>query len=439
MKGIVENTDSDQIIIPKNWTEVMKEFYTCVMTDPNTQNLMTTGINFDLMITEVIGMDPFVGFANYFKMPVVMISTLRTNPFVSTWTRTPVPPSYIPNVMLHLPKEMNFFQRVKNTLMQHLATIMIGSMQFWAERIAYNELFPDPKPSFYQARKEAVSLVLMNSHISLDGAQPLMTNIIEVAGMQVTTDPEPLPADLQAFIDGSNGLGIVYFCLGSNMEASMMHEEKRAAIVKVLSELKENVILKWDHPESIERAPKGKFFASPWLPQSDILANPNISVFITHGGLMGTTETIYHGVPTVVIPFFADQQQNAQYQESLGIGVRLSYTNLTELSFRWAVNELLNNSKYRNTVKDLSRKFNDRPMQPLETAKWWIEYVLRHKGARFLRSPALKLNCIQYENLDVYGFIALIIYLVFYAISKAVKFVYRKFCGGGSRRKLKQT
>lgn len=48
-----------------------------------------------------------------------------------------------------------------------------------------------------------------------------------------------------------------------------------------------------------------------------------------------------------------------------------------------------------------------------ENAVWWTEYVIRHKGARHLRSPAVGVGFFKYFLLDllVYVFIALCIAL----------------------------
>ncbi len=35
--------------------------------------------------------------------------------------------------------------------------------------------------------------------------------------------------------------------------------------------------------------------------------HPNCKLFLTHGGLIGMYETIYHQVPVVVMPGFGDQ------------------------------------------------------------------------------------------------------------------------------------
>ena len=74
-------------------------------------------------------------------------------------------------------------------------------------------------------------------------------------------------------------------------------------------------------------------------------------------------------------------------------------------------------------MKELSIVFKDRLERPLDTALFWTEYVLRHKGAPQLRSPARDLNFFQYHCLDVVAVLAsataLILY-IFYAITRAI-------------------
>lgn len=40
---------------------------------------------------------------------------------------------------------------------------------------------------------------------------------------------------------------------------------------------------------------------------STLVAHKNTKLFITHSGLMSSQEAIYHGVPMLGIPIFADQ------------------------------------------------------------------------------------------------------------------------------------
>ncbi|KAG7245678.1 hypothetical protein CRUP_030325 [Coryphaenoides rupestris] len=43
----------------------------------------------------------------------------------------------------------------------------------------------------------------------------------------------------------------------------------------------------------------------------------------------------------------------------------------------------------------------DQPIKPLEKAMFWIEFVMRHKGAPHLRTDSYKMSALQYHCIDV--------------------------------------
>lgn len=43
-------------------------------------------------------------------------------------------------------------------------------------------------------------------------------------------------------------------------------------------------------------------------------------------------------------------------------------------------------------------------MSPLQTAIYWVEYIVRHRGAAHLHSVAQDLTTITLYNIDVYAF-----------------------------------
>ena len=49
----------------------------------------------------------------------------------------------------------------------------------------------------------------------------------------------------------------------------------------------------------------------------------------------------------------------------------------------------------------------DRPLKPVDSALYWIEYVIRHQGAPHLRYPGADLNWFQRNLLDVVAFVIL--------------------------------
>lgn len=76
-----------------------------------------------------------------------------------------------------------------------------------------------------------------------------------------------------------------------------------------------------------------------------ILAHPNVKAFISHGGLLSTIETIYHGVPIVGIPVFGDQKANIARGVNYGYAVEVPLTEITEEALTKALDEILNNPK----------------------------------------------------------------------------------------------
>lgn len=61
---------------------------------------------------------------------------------------------------------------------------------------------------------------------------------------------------------------------------------------------------------------------------------------------------------------------------------------------------------------------------PRETAAFWVEYVVRHKGAPHLKSKADNLNLMQYLLLDIIGGIFIIIIIFMITVFVAVKTCY---------------
>lgn len=172
-----------------------------------------------------------------------------------------------------------------------------------------------------------------------------------------------------------------------------------------------------------------------WLPQDDVLAHPNIKLFISHYGKGGLSEAKYHGVPVLGIPIFGDQLSNIRISVDEGWAVELLYSQLNEERFSESLNEILSNTTYAQVIQKLSLMFRDRPQHPLDNAAFWVEYVIRHHGAKHLQSPAVYLNFFQYYSFDVIAVLLVGVYLSF-KISKCVlKMLFRMCCGKSNKKK----
>uniref|UniRef100_A0A1Y9H2G3 UDP-glucuronosyltransferase n=1 Tax=Anopheles dirus TaxID=7168 RepID=A0A1Y9H2G3_9DIPT len=377
------------------------------LTSPEVQALLHSDETFDLLVLEIFFDEAFLGFAARFNCPVVAMSTFGASPWITSLIGSPMPLSYVPHPMLSFTNRMNFWQRLGNVLFAGFNEILKRYMFDPIHERYYEQYFPDVPRSLEEMRRHGVSLVLVNSHFSLSFPRPYLPNLIE---------------DIKTFIDQSKH-GVIYFSMGSNLKPSKMDKQKRDDVIKVLSAVKQNVIWKWDDDTLV--LDKKKFLLGKWFPQDDILAHPNVKLFITHGGLLSCTESIHHGVPIVGIPIFGDQLLNMAKAEQSGWGVGVAYTELNEQTFSKAISKVIGDESYVFNIKAISRRLRDQPVPPMELAKFWIEYVLRHDGAKHLISAAQDLNFVEYNNLDVYTFIGTVVLLVVCLVRFSIKRLVR--------------
>lgn len=88
----------------------------------------------------------------------------------------------------------------------------------------------------------------------------------------------------------------------------------------------------------------------------------------------------------------------------------------------------------RDNAKYYSNLFKDRPMSAMDTAIFWIEFIIRN-GGEVLKSPALQYSWWQLQLLDVYGFILLNFVFVLLIIISVLKFLMQKLKNSGKKLK----
>lgn len=139
-----------------------------------------------------------------------------------------------------------------------------------------------------------------------------------------------------------------------------------------------------------------------WLPQNDILAHRNVVLFISHGGVFGSVESVWHGRPMLLIPFFGDQHRNTMRAVRLGYGKYLPYSKINNDTLLNAVQELLTNPSYLRKANQISTIFKSNLVPPMEETVFWIQYVCRFAGAAHLKSHAVNMNWFSYLLIDVW-------------------------------------
>lgn len=138
-----------------------------------------------------------------------------------------------------------------------------------------------------------------------------------------------------------------------------------------------------------------------WMPQKDLLGHTQTKAFVAHGGTNGVQEAIYHGVPVLGIPLFFDQYDNLLRLQARGAGKMILLSDVNKHNFEQSITEVLYKDSYRQNMQRLSRLHRDQPIGPMDLAVFWVEYVMRHKGAPHLRTEAYKMPWYSYYCFDV--------------------------------------
>ncbi|EFN69195.1 UDP-glucuronosyltransferase 2A3 [Camponotus floridanus] len=68
---------------------------------------------------------------------------------------------------------------------------------------------------------------------------------------------------------------------------------------------------------------------------------------------------------------------------------------------------------------------HDLPYDPLNNAVWWIEHVIRHKGARHLRNKSRDMPWYKTQLLDIQAIVLVSLVFVAYIIVVIMRFTFQ--------------
>ncbi|XP_008304338.1 UDP-glucuronosyltransferase 2C1-like isoform X2 [Stegastes partitus] len=265
---------------------------------------------------------------------------------------------------------------------------------------------------------------LVRTYWDFDFPRPFLPNFKYVGGIHCRP-AKPLPKKMEEFVQSSGDAGIVVFTLGSMIKN--ITTEKANMIASGLAQIPQKVLWRYSGEKPKTLGPNTKLY--DWIPQNDLLGHPKTRAFITHGGTNGIYEAIYHGVPMVGIPLFGDQPDNLVHMKAKGAAVTVDLNFMKSEDLRDAINTVINDKSYKENALRLSRIHHDRPMSALDESVFWIEFTMRHKGAKHLRVQAHELTWYQYHSLDVIAFFLAIDLLLIFLFVKTCSFCFRRCCG----------
>ncbi|XP_029688316.1 UDP-glucuronosyltransferase 2B31-like isoform X1 [Takifugu rubripes] len=332
--------------------------------------------------------------AHYLQLPLVFNARWVFNGD-GHFVIAPSPLSYVPQLFSYNSDKMDFFQRMKNVI----SHIMLVYMHYFVSNPPYQAVCdkyfgPDVN---VMSLMQGADLWLMRVDFIFEFPRPTMPNVVYIGGFQGKPS-KPLPADLEDFMQSSGEHGVVVMSLGTLL--GDLGPELSEIIASAFANLPQKVV--WRHIGERPTSLGNNTMLVKWLPQNDILGHPKTKLFMSHGGTTLIYEAIYHGVPILGLPLIFDQIDNFVRMKARGAAEMVDVTTLDVETLTNTLKNILNATKaYKEKIQKLSQLHHDKPMKPTDSALFWMEFVMRHKGASHLRTESYKLPWYAYHCLDV--------------------------------------
>jgi len=391
-------------------------------------NVTSFGEPYDVVIVDILANECGLALANHLGVPVIAYWASVMNAGEILFYGAPYPASYVPAVVTGFTDRMTFFERLLNLGYITGGWLFSRFVLLYPTYKTYTKLLPNAP--FPDELIQNISALFVNTDVSLDFARPILPNTVNVGCLWCRV-PRSLPSELESFMQSAGEHGVIVFSLGATFKADVVPRADILAFMQALARLPQKVIMKLEGQIDADIPPN--VLRVKWMPQQDILGHNQTRAFISHCGMHGVMEAIYHQVPIVGMPIFADQVDVLARLLDRGIAVPLNKRNLKSDIIYDAITKVLTDHSYKENMKRISAIMKDSPQTAMERAIYWTEYVIRHRGAEHLKTADRHLNLFQYWMLDVFLVLFTIVMAATYLIVKSCKITYRVFLQGKSK------
>ncbi|KAF1756712.1 hypothetical protein GCK72_013166 [Caenorhabditis remanei] len=378
---------------------------------------------FDLAITEPFDTCAYELFdAIKIRAHVAVLACSRLD-HVSSAIGQPIAPSYVPGTQSTYGEKMTVGQKFMNILHFVMGDFLFGYIGDEDYKVA-KEVVPGVR-SWREVLPEA-SYIFTNHIPLMDFPAPTFDKIIPIGGISVKTQRK----SLQLPEKWDKILGIrkknVLISFGSNARSADMPEEFKKNILRVAESMPEvTFIWKYENEKDTLADHLKNVYLGDWLPQNELLGDPRLSLFVTHGGLASVTELALMGKPAVMVPLFADQARNAMMLKRHGGAQVLHKTDLGDSKvIKKAIEEVLFNDEYQKSAERLAEMLNNQPTDPKETLVKHVEFAARFGQLPSMDPYGRHQSYFEYYLLDIISIALLIILTVSYISFRILRCVF---------------
>uniref|UniRef100_A0A7E5A0M2 UDP-glucuronosyltransferase n=1 Tax=Panagrellus redivivus TaxID=6233 RepID=A0A7E5A0M2_PANRE len=410
-----------------NFGEIRAEFCTAIMNDSKNHALLKAQ-NFDLVVLEWFepcgyGVIQKIGAKKYIT---TWSGDVNANILTSFGIKTHF--SYSPGMMSTVTEKMTFLQRVSNMFSYGFGKLFVQPAMTGTVTKVIQKHYPDFD---YDKAVAKSSFFLFNAEEHVSYVLPRTPKIINIPNMD-NDKPKPLTGKISEIVESEKTKGIVLFSFGSVIQAFSMPSRVKEAFLGAFSEFPEITFFwKYEKPEDGTASNIPNVIVDKWLPQRDLLYHPKIRAFITHGGQNSLNEAAVAGVPLLSLPVFADQPTNTELIKYRGTGLGIDHKTITKEKVVASLREILNNDKYREKAKLISRMIQARPLTSKEIFLKSVDFAAEFGETGTLSAEGANQSAIVLYSLDVIGFlfgvVVVVILLLKWVLVGSYGFVLSRF------------
>ncbi|CEF63360.1 UDP-glucuronosyl/UDP-glucosyltransferase family-containing protein [Strongyloides ratti] len=374
---------------------------------------------FDMAISEIFNVYAFGLFKAWDIDTTIAISAI---PLVETYRwfyGMDYPASFIPGITMSMNDKMTYKERFINLLNFLLTKLIFDYDKSYDYTEMLQKVYPD---RHINNEKECgdVSFLFLNTHPYLDFPQSLPPKIQEIGGIAI---PEKKVLSKE-WDDILNKRKInVLLSFGTIVKSKNMPSNVRINIVNTFLSFK-NVTFIWKVDKDDDYLDKNydNIIVKSWIPQSDLLADDRLYLFITHCGLNSFMELTYNGKVALAIPFLADQFRNSKLLAKAGSGKAIDKKDLDYgEKFTNAIRDMLENNDYKVKALRIKNLIETRPLESKEVFLKHIEIAKKFKKLPELDLSSRNLTFIEYFNLDIFIPAIMVFLLILFTIAIVIK------------------
>ncbi|KAK0426594.1 hypothetical protein QR680_009791 [Steinernema hermaphroditum] len=350
---------------------------------------------FDLGLSEVFDLCAMGLFEEIGLEKHILVNTALLFEKVADIFGAPNLPGVVPGLFGSTSNQMTYFQRLVNMLKMEMSKRWTDSMKDAEEEVVERVL---GKKVDFEEKMGQAAFVITNTDPLLDFPRPITERLVNIGGITVPT-PKPLDDYWEKVV--TQRKATILFSFGSVAQSYTMPSEMKKAVLETFQRFPEvTFIWKYEIDEDEVAKDVPNVVTNKWVPQNDLLAHPNLKLFVTHCGMNSILETSTRGVPLLSIPLFGDQTRNAEMVKRFGTAKVVDKGALTDAdAFEAHIREALENPSYRKNASRLSQMMAKRPRNQREELVKHIKFAAEFGSLPEYRIP--QLSFLQYYMLDI--------------------------------------